>query len=98
MTERTQKIYHILEEAFAPDHLELSDDSARHEGHEGAAPGGETHFSVVIVAHSFKGQTRLTRHRCVYEALQKAFQDHVHALSIRALTPEEYKNKYKIKL
>src|SRR5262245_60133391 len=39
-----------LTEAFAPEHLQVIDESHRHEGHAGHRPGGETHFRVHIVS------------------------------------------------
>ena len=36
--------------ALLPDSLEITDDSAAHAGHAGAAPGGNTHWSVAIVS------------------------------------------------
>ena len=39
-----------LTDAFAPTRLEIEDDSARHAGHAGAQPGGESHFNVTIEA------------------------------------------------
>ena len=38
---------------FAPQRLAVHDDSARHAGHAGARPGGESHFRVEIVATAF---------------------------------------------
>jgi len=39
-----------LTSAFAPKELVVEDDSARHAGHSGARPGGQTHFNVRIVS------------------------------------------------
>lgn len=77
-----------LRARFTPSYLHLEDDSAAHAGHAGA--GGGSHFSVTIVAEAFKGQTRVARHRLVYDALADAMRTHVHALAIAAHTPEEY--------
>ena len=44
-----------LNDAFDPIRLEIEDDSARHHGHAGATPGGESHFNVVIEAAAFAG-------------------------------------------
>ena len=51
--------------AFAPDHLEVVDESYLHAGHSGARPEGETHFRVIIVAVGFEGLSRLERQRVV---------------------------------
>ena len=52
-----------LTKAFAPERLEVIDESHLHAGHAGARPGGETHFRVYIVSDAFRGKSRLERHR-----------------------------------
>jgi BolA protein len=88
-TERRARIERALRDAFAPAHLEVIDQSHRHRGHAGAAGGGG-HFDVVIVSARFAGSARLARHRMVYDALGPAMAEAIHALAIRALTPEEW--------
>jgi BolA protein len=88
------KILEKLTSAFAPERLELEDDSARHAGHhhEGgidAKPGGESHFNLLIVSGAFAEQGRLARQRAVNTVLRQELAGPVHALSIRALTPDE---------
>ena len=78
-----------LAEAFAPTALEVIDDSARHAGHAGSRAGGETHFNLVIVSEAFEGLSRVERQRRVNRVLAEELAGPVHALSIRALTPEE---------
>jgi BolA protein len=78
-----------LTKAFAPERLEVIDDSHRHAGHAGARPGGETHFTVHIVSPAFQGKSRLERHRLINEALASELEDGVHALAIRAAAPGE---------
>jgi BolA family transcriptional regulator, general stress-responsive regulator len=82
-------IRHKLTERFAPTRLEIEDESHRHAGHEGARPGGETHFSVTIVSASFSGQSRVARQRLVYQALAAELAAQVHALSLTTLAPDE---------
>jgi len=74
---------------LAPAVLELADDSAEHTGHAGAAGGGG-HFSLLIVSEQFTGLTRLARHRAVLERVGDLIPYPVHALAIRAYTPEEF--------
>ena len=62
---------------------------ARHAGHAGAHPGGESHFTVTIVSPAFEGLSRLERQRRVYAALSEELAGPVHALSVKALTPGE---------
>ncbi|MEQ1929214.1 MAG: BolA family protein [Parvularculaceae bacterium] len=78
-----------LEAAFAPDALELIDDSARHLGHAGARPGGESHFRLTIVARAFAGMARVERQRAVMGVLKDEMAGPVHALNISALAPGE---------
>ena len=75
--------------ALAPESLEVSDDSAAHAGHAGAAPGGNTHWTVAIVSRAFEGKPMLARHRMVYAALGELMNNPIHALQIRALAPDE---------
>lgn len=78
-----------LETAFAPERLEVVDDSARHAGHAGASASGESHFNVAIVASAFQGLSRVERQRRVNAALKEAFAGGLHALSIKATAPGE---------
>jgi len=78
-----------LSAAFSPARLEIEDDSARHHGHAGATPGGESHFNVVIEARIFEGMGRVQRQRAVYSALAEELAGPVHALSLKALAPGE---------
>ena len=78
-----------LTTAFAPESLEVVDESHRHEGHAGHRPGGETHFRVYIVADAFKGKTRVDRHRMINAALAGELSGGVHALAIHATAPGE---------
>ena len=83
-----------LAAAFAPDELAIEDESARHAGHSGARPGGETHFRVRIVARAFEGLGRVEHQRRVYAVLADELKDRVHALALTVLAPSETeKNK-----
>ena len=75
--------------AFQPSRLEVEDDSARHHGHAGARPGGESHFNVTIVSAAFAGQPRVARQRMVHRALAEELAGPVHALSVQARAPGE---------
>ena len=78
-----------LADAFAPLELEVVDDSARHKGHAGHRPGGETHFSVRIVSPAFEGVSRVERQRRVYAVLADELKSQVHALALTTLAPGE---------
>jgi BolA protein len=74
---------------LVPSALEIEDDSADHAGHAGAAAGGG-HFSVLIVSNAFSGMSRLARHQKVLERVRDLLPHPIHALSIKALAPEEF--------
>ena len=74
--------------ALAPESLELTDDSGRHTGHEGARDGGG-HYNLVIVSPRFAGQSLQERHRLVYQALADLMPREIHALAIKAYAPDE---------
>ncbi len=78
-----------LTAALKPVSLEIADESARHQGHSGSRPGGETHFNVRIVSNSFAGQSRVARQRMVYAALAEEMKSRIHALVVTALAPGE---------
>ena len=78
-----------LAEAFAPERLEVVDDSSRHAGHSGTREGGESHFTVTLVSPAFAGMSRVQRQRQVYAALAAEIEAGLHALSIKALAPGE---------
>jgi BolA protein len=78
-----------LRAALAPARLAVIDGSAHHAGHAGHDARGESHFAVEVVSSAFEGQNRLARQRAVNAALGELLKERVHALSIRALTPQE---------
>ncbi len=71
-----------------PEQIEILDESARHAGHEGAKSGGG-HYFLTIISRKFSGKSTLVRHRLVYTALKEMMHKDIHALSIKAYTPEE---------
>ncbi len=81
-TSITQK----LGAAFAPQALQVINESDRHSG----PPGRESHFKVVIVSEAFTGQSLVQRHRAVHHAVAEELSHGVHALSIEALTPAQW--------
>ncbi len=83
------KIKTKLTAAFAPQSLDVVDESHRHEGHAGHRPGGQTHFRVHIVSEAFKGKSRLERHRMINATLAGELSGGVHALAIHASAPGE---------
>jgi BolA protein len=94
MPSRTDRIRTTLTEAFSPSFLSVRDDSASHAGHAGAHPGGETHFSVIMISAAFQGLSRVGRSRAVHAALASEFGDAasgaMHALALTLRTPAEH--------
>jgi len=88
MSDRAGLIRQKLTAAFNPERLELSDESSRHVGHAGNIAGGG-HYNVTIVSSAFAGKTPIQRHRMVYDALGEMMREEIHALSIKALTPDQ---------
>lgn len=78
-----------LTAAFAPERLDIVDESHLHAGHAGARPEGESHFRVEIVAAAFDGKSRVERQRMVYATLSEELKTDVHALALKTLTPAE---------
>lgn len=78
-----------LQEAFAPERLDVIDESHLHEGHAGHQPGGETHFRVDIVSDGFEGKSRIERHRMINAALAAELAGPIHALALKARTKAE---------
>lgn len=73
---------------LTPDSVELIDDTEKHTGHEGAKGGGG-HFQLIIVSPLFEGKSTQARHRMIHSALGELFKSEIHALTIKAYTPDE---------
>ena len=67
--------------AFAPDRLEVVNESHKHAGHSGDDGSGESHFRIVIRAAAFGSMTRVARHRAIHHALGDLNQ-RVHAIAL----------------
>lgn len=76
----------ILVDSLAPVHLDVIDESHRHNVPEGA----ESHFKLVIVADAFEGKTLVARHRVINTLLAQQLAGPVHALGLHTHTPEEW--------
>ena len=88
MKDRVEAIEARLRTAFSPEDLLVKDQSHLHAGHAGARDG-RGHFDVTIVSNAFDGAGRLQRHRMVFDALGELMDTDIHALRVRALTPDE---------
>ncbi len=67
----------LIAQGLACEHLEVSGDGA--------------HFEAVIVSAMFTGKSRVGRHQLVNKALGARMGNEIHALSMKTLTPEEWK-------
>lgn len=74
--------------ALDPEKIEILDESIRHAGHEGAKSGGG-HYLLTIVSSKFLGLSAMARHRLIYAALGEMMRKDIHALSVKAYTPQE---------
>lgn len=88
MSDRILRIRQALQASLYTDDIAVRDDSHLHVGHVGAQ-SGLGHFHVTIRSVQFSGQSQISRHRLVYEALGTLMETDIHAVSIRALAPEE---------
>ena len=73
---------------FQPIYFEVVNESHNHN----VPMASETHFKVLVVSEKFTGLNRIQRQRWVYEVLDEELKTGIHALTQRALTPEEWQN------
>jgi acid stress-induced BolA-like protein IbaG/YrbA len=66
-----------IESGLACEHLEIEGDGQ--------------HFQALVVSAAFAGKSRVQRHQLVYAALGERMREEIHALSMRTLTPEEWR-------
>lgn len=77
-----------LNQAFSPEHLEVSNESHMHSG-----PATESHFKVVLVCNSFEGKMLIARHRMVNKILEEELSGGIHALALHTMTMAEWFKK-----
>lgn len=75
-----------LRVGFEPVHLEVTDESYRHN----VPAGAESHFKVVLVSDKFTGERVIGRHRAVYAVLAAELAGSVHALALHTYTTKEW--------
>ena len=83
------KIERLLKEKLGATVVQTEDDSWLHAGHNPKGGGG--HYRLRVVSPLFSGKTLLERHRLVNDVVFSEMEGLVHALAIKALTPEEWK-------
>lgn len=92
-----KSIENKLTQAFAPERLEVINESHLHAGHHHVESGhhaefdgsGETHMRIRIVAPAFASMSRIERHRAVNAALADELKAGLHALAIEPSAPGE---------
>jgi BolA protein len=76
----------IISKAFAPQHIDLVNESYMHS----VPAGSESHFKLVLVSEQFSGMRSVARHQKVYAALGDMMQT-IHALALHTYTLEEWR-------
>ena len=89
--DRRARIEEAIRERLAAVHVEVIDESHFHAGHAGAASGGG-HFRATVVSSLFEGKAPVARQRLVYTALAAEMATDIHALSLKTLTPDQWKD------
>lgn len=85
-----KRIEERLIEAFAPERLDVVNESHLHAGHQPDMTGtGETHMRVRIVSGTFAGMSRLARHRAITDLLKPELDAGLHALAVEPAAPGE---------
>lgn len=49
-----------------------------------------THYAAIVISSEFDGKRAIARHQLVYKCLGNLMGNEIHAMSIRAHTPEEW--------
>lgn len=88
------EIRETIERAFNVHHLELENESYKHN----VPQGSESHFKLTLVSNVFEGKRAVQRHQLIYGALTDQMQK-IHALAIHPYTDEEWEaRKYEAPL
>jgi BolA family transcriptional regulator, general stress-responsive regulator len=87
-TTRVERIQAMIKAAMQPDFLDIIDDSHAHAGDPGAQEGAG-HYVLSIVSNQFAGRSMVQRHQMVYSILGSLIPTEIHALRIKAITPDE---------
>ena len=78
-----------LQRELAPEYLNVVNESDKHN----VPPGSESHFKLTIVASTFENKDLVARHREINRILSEELGGAIHALSIRTLTPDEWRER-----
>ncbi len=72
-----------LNDTYAPTHLQVINESHKHQGHAGDDGSGESHFRVKIASDFFKDLSRVDAQRHIYDTLDHEMKTQIHALSLK---------------
>jgi len=84
-----QQITVKLQEALAPQHLQVINESPQHN----VPPGAQSHFKVIVVSEKFAGQSLVMRHREIHQILKDELKTDIHALSLHTYDPQEWEEQ-----
>lgn len=84
---REQRITKLIHKEFSPVFFDLENESHKHS----VPPNSETHFKMLVVSEKFAGQTRINRQRMLLAVLDEEMKSGLHAISMKALSPEEWR-------
>jgi BolA family transcriptional regulator, general stress-responsive regulator len=86
-------ITEIITEKLAATLVEIQDQSDRHKNHAGRkqAPIDSGHYDLLVVSPKFENLSLIQCHRLIYAVLAEQMQTQIHALSIRAYSPQQWK-------
>lgn len=79
----TEEVRRLVEDAIGDADVDVYSEEHEDDRSEGA------HFQIRVVSPEFSGKSRVERHRMVQKALRSHIGDEIHAVEIRARTPEE---------
>lgn len=68
--------------------FELEDESHQHAGRQGQ----ESHFKLLLVSTEFEDLSRVNRQRKMNALMSTEFENGLHALTMRLMTPIEWEN------
>lgn len=86
MSDVGSQIQAVLTQSFAPQLLQVENESHNHN----VPKGSESHFKVVLVSAAFEGISRIERHRRVQDFVSAKQFPTLHALTLKLYTPKEW--------
>jgi BolA family transcriptional regulator, general stress-responsive regulator len=87
-----QLIEQIISQKLEAEFVKVEDQSDRHKNHAGRkhAPIDSGHYDLLVISKRFENLTAIECHRLIYTSLEEQMQSRIHALSIRAYSPQQW--------